>query len=166
VTERKIVMIAAMDRDHVLGDEGALPWSLPDDMARFKALTLHKPIVMGRKTWDTVGKPLPKRTNIVLTRGPLALPGAIVVHDVESALAAAGDAPEVCIIGGGAIYALFMPLATHLELTHIETSVGRGDAFFPAVDPAIWEVIGRERHETDARHAVPFAYVTYARRAG
>jgi dihydrofolate reductase len=159
----KIVMIAALDRDRVIGREGQLPWSLPDDLARFKALTLGKPIVMGRKTYDSVGKPLPKRTNIVLTRSPIAIEGCIVVHDVAGALEAAGDAPEVCIIGGGAIYELFLSVATDLELTHVETNV-TGDARFPVVDPAVWQAVKRERHETDARHAVPFEYVTYVRR--
>lgn len=156
-------MIAALDRDRVIGSEGQLPWRLPDDLARFKALTLGKPIVMGRKTWDSVGKPLPKRTNIVLTRGDRAIEGAIVVHDVEAALRAAGDAPEVWIIGGGAIYELFLPIATHLELTHVEANVS-GDARFPVVDPDVWKVEARERHEADARHAYAFEYVTYVRR--
>jgi dihydrofolate reductase len=159
---RKIVMIAALDRDRVIGTEGQLPWRLPDDLARFKALTLGKPIVMGRKTWDSVGKPLPKRTNIVLTRGDRTFEGAIVVHDVEAALRAAGDVPEICIIGGGAIYELFLPVATHLELTHVEASVS-GDARFPVVDPKVWKVEARERHEADTRHAYAFEYVTYAR---
>lgn len=156
-------MIAALDRDRVIGREGQLPWRLPDDLARFKALTLGKPIVMGRKTYDSVGKPLPKRTNIVLTRSPRTIEGCIVVHDVAGALSAAGDAPEVCIIGGGAIYDLFMPVATDLELTHVETSVV-GDARFPAIDPAVWQIVKRERHEADARHAFAFDYVTYSRR--
>jgi dihydrofolate reductase len=162
MSSQKIVMIAALDRDRVIGREGELPWRLPDDLARFKALTLGKPIVMGRKTYDSVGKPLPKRTNIVLTRSPITLEGSIVVHDVKSALDAAGDAPEVCIIGGGTIYELFMPIATDLELTHVETNVA-GDARFPVVDPAKWTVTKRERHEADARHAFAFEYVTYAR---
>ncbi len=155
-------MIAALDRDRVIGREGQLPWRLPDDLARFKALTLGKPIVMGRKTWDSVGRPLPKRTNIVLTRSERALEAAVVVHDAEGALRAAGDADEVWIIGGGAIYELFLPLATDLELTHVETRV-EGDARFPEIDPAAWRVVKRERHEADDRHAFAFEYLTYAR---
>ena len=160
----KIVMIAALDEGGVIGAEGQLPWRLPDDLARFKRLTLGKPVVMGRKTYDSVGKPLPKRTNIVLTRSAQAIEGCVVVHDVSSALRAARDAAEVCIIGGGAIYALFLPLATDLELTHVETRV-TGDAHFPAVDPALWHVVKRERHAPDERHAVGFEYVTYTRNA-
>ncbi len=159
---RKIVMIAALDRDRVIGTEGQLPWRLPDDLARFKALTLGKPIVMGRKTYDSVGKPLPKRTNIVLTRSARTIEGCIVVHDAEGAIRAAGDAPEIWIIGGGAIYELFMPIATDLELTHVEANV-EGDARFPVIDPAVWRVVHRERHEIDARHAFAFEYVGYTR---
>lgn len=106
-----IVMVAALAKNRVIGSNGQLPWRLPDDLAHFKALTLDKPIIMGRKTYDSVGRPLPRRLNVVMTRTPAPIEGCVVVSSVDAALAACGDAPEIAIIGGGTIYEAFLPRA-------------------------------------------------------
>lgn len=159
-----IVLIAAVARNGVIGADGALPWHLPDDLARFKSLTLDKPIVMGRKTYVSIGRPLPRRRNVVLSRTWSVDDGAPIeiVRSVDEALALLEGAPEICIIGGGEIYRAFWPLATKLELTHVETDVD-GDARFPAVDEA-WREIAQTRHEADARHRWPMRFATYVRR--
>ncbi len=164
MSAREIVLVAALAKNGVIGREGALPWRLPDDLERFKALTIDKPIVMGRKTYASIGRPLPKRRNVVLSRSPHAIEGVEVVASVADALALLRDAPEVCVIGGGEIYGAFLPHATKLELTHVETEV-EGDARFPSIDEASWQVIAETHHEADAQHAHPMRYVTYVRRA-
>lgn len=158
-----ITLIAALDRKGVIGRaDGAIPWRLPDDVAHFKKETLGKPIVQGRKTYDTVGKPLPGRKNIVLSRSAKEIPGCTVVTTVESALAAAGDVPEVMIIGGGEIYAMFLPLATKLTLTHVDAEV-EGEAHFPEWDRSAFREIAREHHAIDGKHAQAFDIVRYQR---
>lgn len=154
-------MVAALAKNRVIGSNGALPWRLPDDLAHFKALTLDKPIIMGRKTYDSVGRPLPRRLNIVMTRTPQPIEGCTVVSSVEAALAACGDAPEVAIIGGGTIYEAFLPRADVLELTLVDASVA-GDAHFPPWEQDFSEVWRRE-HPADEKHAHPFAFTRWQR---
>ena len=159
-----VTLIVAADRRGVIGSNGGLPWHLPDDLKRFKARTMGKPIVMGRRTWDSIGKPLPGRHNIVITRQPsLVLDGATVVDSLEAALRAAGAVPEVCVIGGAEIFMLALPVATTVELTVVEAEVG-GDTFLPPLDPADWVATSRESHPADARHDYPFTFVTLRRR--
>jgi len=158
-----IVLIAALAKNGVIGKDGALPWHLPDDLRRFKALTLGKPIVMGKKTYASIGRPLPKRRNIVLSRTSPAIEGVEVVRSVDEALDLLRDEPEVCVIGGGEIYAAFLPLATRLELTHVEADV-EGDASFPEIDPAMWQVTAEARHEADDRHVWSMTFATYLKR--
>ncbi len=158
-----IVLIAALAKNGVIGKDGALPWHLPDDLKHFKALTLGKPIVMGRKTYASVGRPLPKRRNVVLSRTSGPIEGVELVRSLDEALALLRDEPEVCVIGGGEIYAAFLPLATRLELTHVEADV-EGDAKFPEIDPSSWQVTAESRHEADDRHAFAMRFVTYLRR--
>ena len=159
-----VTLIVAADRRGVIGRDGGLPWHLPDDLRRFKTRTMGKPIVMGRRTWDSIGKPLPGRHNIVITRQPsLALDGATVVDSLDAALRAAGAVPEVCVIGGAEIFRLALPAATTVELTAVEADVG-GDTFLPALDAADWVETSRESHPADARHAYPFTFVTLRRR--
>lgn len=159
----QIVLIAALGAHGVIGREGALPWHLPDDLKRFKALTLGKPIVMGRKTFDAIGRPLPHRRNLVLSRALDTTPGVEVVHSLEEALALTDGVPELFVIGGGEVYAAFLPLATRLELTHVEADVD-GDARFPAFAPSEWSVVADEPHAADGRHRWPMRFVTYVRR--
>ena len=161
-----IVLIAAVDRRLAIGRGNALPWHLPDDLARFKALTLGKPVLMGRRTAESLGRALPKRRNLVLTRsGSVPFDGmeAVASLDAARALAAADGAGALCVIGGGEVYALALPQASVLHLTRVDTTVEGADAFFPAFDADAWREMHRERHPADARHAFAFEFVEYAR---
>lgn len=158
-----LTLIAALDRRGAIGRRGALPWRLPDDLKRFKALTLGKPVLMGRRTAESLGRALPGRLNLVLTRsGRAPYPGMRAVASVEAAMAAV-EAPELMVIGGGEVYALCLPRATRMHLTHVDTLVAGADAFFPALDPGRWRVITRESHPADSRHRFAFEFVDYAR---
>lgn len=159
-------LIAALDRNRAIGRGNALPWHLPDDLKRFKALTLGKPVLMGRKTAESIGCALPKRRNLVLTRsGRVPFDGmqAVATLDEARALAAADGASKLCVIGGAELYALTLPLATHLYLTHVDTEADDADTFFPAFDPAQWRAIARDAHAADERHAFAFEFVEYER---
>lgn len=163
----RISLIAALDRHHAIGRDNDLPWRLPDDLKRFKALTLGKPVLMGRKTAQSLGRALPGRLNLVLTRsGQVPFEGMVAVDSVASALrqAETGNAEELCVIGGGEVYALVLPQADVLHLTHVETEVAGADAFFPRFDAAQWQVTSRDAHVADARHAFAFEFVDYARK--
>lgn len=158
----RIVIIAALSSNRVIGRDNDLPWRISADLKRFKALTTGHSIVMGRKTWDSIGFPLPKRRSIVLTRdAEFAAPGAEVVHTVDDALAAAGEDDDVFIIGGAQIYTLTLPRATHLELTHVDAEIA-GDTFFPEVDWSQWQEVASESGPADAD--LPYRFVTYARK--
>ncbi len=158
-----LALVAALDRRSAIGRGNALPWHLPDDLKRFKALTLGHPVLMGRKTAEAIGRALPGRRNLVLTRGTgLAIPGMETVPTLDAAIAAAGDA-ILMVIGGGEVYALALPLATHLHLTHVDTVVEGADAFFPAFDRAPWRIVARAAHPADARHAFAFEDIDYER---
>ncbi|MBS0516795.1 MAG: dihydrofolate reductase [Proteobacteria bacterium] len=158
-----ISLIAALDRNFAIGRDGAMPWHLPDDLKRFKALTLGKPVLMGRKTALAIGCALPGRTNLVLTRGGVApYAGQQVVASLEAAIAAA-QGRELMVIGGAEIYALALTRASKLHLTWIDTVADHPDAFFPHFDPARWRETAREAHAADARHEYGFAFVDYAR---
>jgi len=159
-----VALIAALDRRRAIGRGNALPWHLPDDLKRFKALTLGHPLLMGRKTAESLGRALPGRRNLVLTRsGRVPFAGMEAVASVDGAIGAArGDgASRLCVIGGGEVYASCLPRATHLHLTHVDTVVEDADAFFPAFDAAAWRVVSREAHAADARHAQAFEFVDY-----
>ena len=160
-----VSLIAALDRNHAIGRGNALPWHLPDDLRRFKALTLGKPVLMGRRTAQSLGRALPKRTNLVLTRqGAVPFDGRQAVASLQAALAlAAAEGDELCVIGGGEVYALALPLATHMRLTLVDTLVEGADAFFPRFDAGTWREISREPHAADAAHAFAFELVDYAR---
>lgn len=159
-----VALVAAFDRRRVIGADGGIPWRLPDDMRFFKQVTLGKPLVMGRKTFESIGRPLPGRRNIILTRQEDYRPeGCIVVHGVEAALAAAEGAAEIMIAGGADIYRLFLPRAYRLFLTHVDASV-EGDTYFPEYDESGWRPILRQPHAIDERHAYSFEIVMYERR--
>jgi dihydrofolate reductase len=137
----KLVLIAALARDGTIGDAGQIPWHIPADLKRFKRLTLGHPVIMGRKTWQSIGRPLRGRRNLVLTRRA-NLPGAECFPDLDSALATCGD-DTVFVIGGAEIYRLALPRADELYLTHVPIDAA-GDTKFPAYDPDDWEAISRE----------------------
>lgn len=162
----RISLIAALDRNRAIGRDNDLPWRLPDDLKRFKALTLGKPVLMGRKTAESLGRALPGRLNLVLTRGGrVPFDGMQAVASVDEALriAAGQGAGELCVIGGGEVYALTMDVADVLHLTEVDTEVEDAHAFFPAFDPARWREITRQSHAADAKHALSFAFVEYQR---
>ena len=165
-TAPRISLVVAMDRNRAIGKGNALPWRLPDDLRRFKALTIGKPVLMGRRTAQSLGRPLPGRLNLVMTRGGWTpFEGMQVVATLQDAIGiAAAQGAELCVIGGGEIYALALPQATDLRITHVDTGVEDADAFFPAYDPLDWEPVWRERRVADERHAFGFEYVDYIRR--
>jgi len=159
-------LIAALDRQRAIGRDNGLPWRLPDDLNRFKALTLGKPVLMGRKTAHSLGRALPWRTNLVLTRsGQVPFAGMQAVPSVEAALDAAADsgAEELCVIGGAEVYALTLARADRLYLTHVDTAVDGADTWFPVVDMARWAEVARSVHAPDERHRFGFAFVEYRR---
>lgn len=169
----EIVLIAAVAENGVIGQGGTMPWRLKSDMRHLRSLTIGKPVVMGRKTWDSLWiRPLPKRTNIVVTRDPaFAAPGALVAPDLDTALQAArGDAlrrsaSDVMVIGGGEVYAQAMPFADRLEITRIHASPP-GDARFPEIDLTIWRESAREAHPAGPDDDAAFDFVTYRKKAG
>ncbi|HEV3286912.1 MAG TPA: type 3 dihydrofolate reductase [Steroidobacteraceae bacterium] len=158
-----ISLIVAMAQNGVIGRDNALPWRLPADLKRFKAFTLGKIVLMGRKTFESIGRPLPGRDNLVLTRDRRWwASGVIVVHSVEQALAQAG-ANELVAIGGAQIYRLLMPFARRIYLTHVHADVP-GDTFFPDFDPTQWDDVECRMHPADEEHAYPVTFVTLERR--
>ncbi len=160
----KISLIAAMGRDRVIGKDNAMPWHLPADLKHFKSLTMGKPVIMGRRTFESIGKPLPGRTNIVVTRdSAYQAEGCTVVHELGDALAAAGEADEVMIIGGAKLYAQFIDRADWLYLTIIDAPF-EGDTVFPEYTLADWEEITREKCDTDDKNKFPYTFVTFKRR--
>lgn len=159
-----ISLIAALDRNRGIGKDNDLPWRLPDDLKRFKALTLGKPVLMGRKTAESLGRALPGRTNLVLTRsGRVPFESMQAVASIDEALVAArdGGAAELCVIGGAEIYALTLPLADKLYLTHVDTVVAEADAYFPEFDASRWKAVDHNSHAADGKHAFPFEFVDY-----
>ena len=158
-----VSLIVAMDEDGVIGRGNALPWRLPDDLKRFKALTLGKPILMGRKTFDSIGKALPGRLNLVLTRSSeWKHEDVTVVHSMEEAVAQAAQAPELSVIGGEEIFRLAFPFAQRIHLTEVHARVG-GDAKFPAFDRTDWRETERIEHPADDRHAYAMTFSTLER---
>jgi dihydrofolate reductase len=156
-------LIVAMDEDGVIGRDNELPWRLPDDLKHFKTLTLGKPILMGRKTFESIGKPLPGRTNIVLTRSTgWRREGVAVAHTLDEACALAGGAAELMVIGGEEIFRLALPNATRIHLTRVRARVG-GDVRFPALNTAEWRETHRSEHPADERHAYAMTFSTLER---
>lgn len=147
-----ISQIVAMTENRVIGRDNAMPWHLPADLAHFKQTTLGKPIVMGRKAHEAIGRPLPGRRNIVMTRNPdYAAAGCDVAHSAEQALAAAGDVEEVAIIGGEDIYRLFLPMTDRIHLTLIHTEL-EGDTWFPSLDERHWRVAEERERPADDKN--------------
>lgn len=158
----KISMVAAMAKDRVIGKDNAMPWHLPADFAWFKKVTMGKPIVMGRKTFESIGRPLPGRQNIVISRNPdFTAEGVTVVSDIAAAQSAAGDVEELMIIGGGSIYEACLPLADRLYLTFIDLTVA-GDTCFPAWDDT-WQEVHSESYAADENNAHAMRFVILER---
>jgi dihydrofolate reductase len=163
----KISLIAAVAQNHVIGLNNDLPWHLPDDFAYFKRKTSHHPIIMGRKSLESLGKPLPNRTNIVITRNAeFKAPGVTIVHTLKDAIEAARSVnqEEIYVIGGAEVYALALPVATTLYLTEIYKAY-EGDAYFPDFDKSEWAEVNRVPHSADERHEVGFDFVEYERKS-
>lgn len=164
-TRPRVTLVVAVAENGVIGREGGLPWRLPADLQRFKALTLGKPVLMGRRTFESIGRALPGRHNIVLTRQRTAGPvvaGVTVVHDWDAALAAAGEAAEVMVIGGAEIYAMALPHAQRIELTRVHARID-GDTHFPELDAATWITRHSETHAADERHPHAMTFLTLER---
>lgn len=162
----RIHLIVAVAENGVIGREGAMPWRIPEDLKRFKAITMGHPIVMGRKTWASLGRPLPGRENIVITRQKdLDAPGAHVVHSLREALdhAAARGATDVFVIGGGEIYRQALPLAHVAHVTRVHARI-EGDVTFPLLDPD-WRETTREPHEQTEPQPLAYDFVTYERQS-
>ena len=166
----EIVLIVAVAENGVIGAGGAIPWRLKSDQQRLKAITLNKPVVMGRKTFESLRRPLPGRTNIVVTRDPnYRAPGAVVTTSFENARAVAyGDAlrrfaTEIAVIGGAEVYAQWMAAASRLEITEVHARP-EGDTHFALIDPAAWEEVARVRNPAGPDDSADFSYVTFRRR--
>ncbi|HKW77552.1 MAG TPA: dihydrofolate reductase [Candidatus Limnocylindria bacterium] len=160
---KRIAFVVARDRRGVIGKGGALPWRLPDDMKHVRALTVGKPLIMGRRTYESIGRPLPDRLNIVLTRdAAFRADGVSVARSIEEALVFAGDAPEVIVFGGAEVFRRFLPMTDRIYLTEVDADVG-GDTYFPALDPKEWRELEYEDHAADERHPYAFRYVTLER---
>ena len=161
-----ISMIAAMAHDRVIGLDNQMPWHLPADLAHFKRVTLGKPVLMGRKTFESIGRPLPGRRNLVISRNPdYRADGVEVIDSVEAALAllAGSDVAELMVIGGGHLYGQLLPRADRLYLTRIDLAV-EGDTRFPAFDDGQWQRVDCESHSADEKNPHPYSFETWQRR--
>jgi dihydrofolate reductase len=166
----KIVLVAAVGNNGVIGRAGGMPWRLRSDLQHFKRLTLDKPVVMGRKTFVSIGRPLPRRTNIVITRDAnFAAPGIVTAPNFEAALALAREdadkrgTDEIMVIGGSEVFAAAMPLAARLEITHVHSAT-EGDVTFPPIEPALWRETARMEHAAGPDDEASFDVTTYVRR--
>lgn len=158
-----ISLIAAMAADRVIGMDNAMPWHLPADLAWFKRQTLDKPVIMGRRTWESIGRPLPGRLNIVISSQPGDAEGVSWVSSIDEALQAAGEVEEVMVIGGGRIYEQLLPRADRLYLTHIDAEV-EGDTTFPDFEPEEWQSTFSEFHDADEKNSHSFCFEILQRR--
>jgi dihydrofolate reductase len=165
-----VTLIAALASNRVVGRGNRMPWHIPEDLKRFKVLTLGHPVVMGRKTFEsivaTLGKPLPGRDNIIVTRAKdYAVPGCRVAHSIEEALGAAAGPGEVFVIGGAEIYALALPFAQRLQLTEVDAEF-EGDAYFPAFDRSAWREVSRESHCQEGLEGFRYDFAVYDKADG
>ncbi len=161
----KVSIIAAMAENRVIGRDNALPWRLPADLQHFKALTVGKPIIMGRKTWESLPGLLPDRPHIVVTNNQqYRATGCSVVNSLDAALDAAGEVPEIMVVGGALLYQQSLPLAQRIYLTLVHTVV-EGDALFPELDLDVWHEQGREQHPSDDKNPYAYTFLTMQRTA-
>ncbi|EKF20838.1 dihydrofolate reductase [Nitratireductor pacificus] len=162
-----VALVVAIAENGVIGREGGLPWRLSTDLKRFKAVTMGKPVIMGRKTWESIGRPLPGRRNVVITRNAgFVAEGAECAPSLDAALTLTGarqPGVEVCVVGGGEIYREALPLADILHVTHVHAALD-GDAFFPPIDPERWAEVSREAVPAGEKDVYATSYVVYQRR--
>jgi dihydrofolate reductase len=159
----RVAIVAALARNRAIGRDNGMPWRLPEDLKRFKRLTMGHSVIMGRKTFESIGSPLAGRSNIVITRSPdWSRPGCLVARSLGAALAAVGKSRDAFVIGGSQIYALAMPLAQRLYMTEIERDFD-GDAFFPEFDRSQWREVSRERRASGGSEGFDYAFVEYER---
>ena len=160
-----ISLIAAMDKNRLIGKNNSLPWNLPADMKYFRDKTKGKTVIMGRKTYESIGKPLPNRTNIIITRDQnFKAEGCIIVHSTDEAIKAAGNVEEIMVIGGSQIYKEFLPKADKMYLTFIDAEF-EGDTYFPKYNIEEWKEISYEEHERDAENPYDYRFVVLERLA-
>jgi len=166
----KIVLVAAIGENNVIGRDGQMPWRLKSDLQHFRRLTLNKPVVMGRKTYESIGKPLKDRTNIVLTKDlGLVVPGGVLANSLDAALGVARQdaekrgVDEIMVIGGSDVFAATLPKADRLEITHVHASP-EGDAYFPPIDPTQWREVARREYDAGPDDSASFTVATYLRR--
>jgi len=156
-----ISIIVAMAKNRTIGVNNTLPWRCPEDLKHFKTLTMGHHMIMGRKTFDSIGKPLPGRTTVVITRNPeLKIEGCIIAHSLQQALAACAGDEEIFIVGGADLYAQALPIADRLYLTEIQQSV-EGDAHFPVFDTQEWREVKRDSRHQDTPQPLDYHFVTY-----
>jgi dihydrofolate reductase len=159
----KISLIVAVAQNGIIGTGGTMPWHITEDFAHFKAVTLGHSVVMGRKTYESIGRPLPRRRNIVITRNTeLAIEGCEMASSLEGAIAMCEGEEEVFVIGGGEIYRQAMPLADKLYITHVGIEA-EGDTRFPDIDPEVWHEVSREEFPHGSAFPHPFSFVDYER---
>ena len=159
----RIAFVVAYARGRIIGRDNALPWKMPADMRRVRELTMGKPLIMGRRTYESIGRPLEGRTSIVLTRDPaFRAEGVLVARSEDEALALAGGAPEVIVFGGSEVFARFLPRADRLYITEIDADIA-GDRTFPDIDRREWRETERVEHAADERNAHPYRFLTLDR---
>jgi dihydrofolate reductase len=159
----RVTIIAALAENGVIGRAGGLPWHLPDDLKRFKTLTMGRPLLMGRKTFESIGRPLPGRRNLVLTRGTKELPAGVEgVATLALAMEKCAADSELCVIGGAEVYRQTLPLAERLELTLVRATID-GDVMYPDIDMKNWRELSRTEHPADERHAWAMTFLTLER---
>jgi dihydrofolate reductase len=159
----RVSLIVAVAENGVIGKDNTLPWRLPADLKRFRRLTTGHPVIMGRRSYESIGRPLPERTNIVVTRRTAyQAPGCLIAHSLDAAFSLANGATEVFVIGGAELYAQSLERADRIHFTQVHEQIG-GDAFFPAFNRNDWRETARERHDTDPQHAYSYSFVTFER---
>ncbi len=154
-----VTIVVAISENHVIGKDNKLLWHLPADLKHFKDITTGHSIIMGRKTYESVGKPLPKRRNIIITRQAISIEGCEVVNSVEAALELCKGEQEVFIVGGAEIYRQSLNLTDRIYLTIVHQTF-EGDSFFPEIDPKQWKEVSREDHQPDDRNSLPYSFIT------
>jgi dihydrofolate reductase len=160
----RLSAIVAMSENRVIGNDNRLPWHLPADLQHFKLVTLGKPIIMGRKTFESIGRPLPGRQNIIVTRDvDFLAPGCVVVHSIEAAISAASDQEEAFVIGGALLYEQMLPLVQCLYLTVIHQAF-EGDTFFPVIDMSEWTQVEEIRPELDEKNVYSYSFIVLKRK--